>query len=132
MRMEISHDQITWESRAQEFVGDKINKKCQPRKCFPEKTKFSRAQTLFYFSMIMVNTSFCFTSEAVVWWCSVKKVHLEISQNSQENTYGRVSFLEACNFILLKKRLWHRCFPVNFAECLSTPLVAASVTYRNT
>ena len=31
--------------------------------------------------------------EAVVQWCSVKKVFLEISQNSQENTYVAVSFL---------------------------------------
>ena len=33
--------------------------------------------------------------------------------------------------ILLKKRLWHRWFPVNFAKFFRTPLVAASVTYRN-
>ena len=32
-------------------------------------------------------------SEAVVWRCSVKKVHLERSQNSQENTCARDSFL---------------------------------------
>ena len=30
--------------------------------------------------------------EAVVQRCSVKKVFLEISQNSQENTCARVSF----------------------------------------
>ena len=28
--------------------------------------------------------------------------------------------------ILLRKRLWHRCFPVNFAKFIRTPLVAAS------
>ena len=43
-------------------------------------------------------------SEAVVQRCSVKKVFLEISQNSQEN-----------------KSFWHRCFPVNFAKFLRTP-----------
>ena len=32
--------------------------------------------------------------------------------------------------ILLKKRLWHRCFPVNFAKFLRIPLVAASVAFR--
>ena len=32
-------------------------------------------------------------SEVVVQRCSVKKVFLEILQNSQENTYARVSFL---------------------------------------
>ena len=57
--------------------------------------------------------------------CSVKKDLLEISQNSQENICGRVSFLiklmaEVCNS-LLKKRLWHRCFPVNFVKFLRTP-----------
>ena len=33
------------------------------------------------------------TPEAVVQRCSVKKVFLQFSQNSQENTYGRISFL---------------------------------------
>ena len=30
---------------------------------------------------------------------------------------------------LLKKRLWHRSFPVNFVTFLRTPLVAASVFF---
>ena len=43
-------------------------------------------------------------SEAVAQRCSVKKVFLEISQNSHENTCARFSFLiklhaEACHFI---------------------------------
>ena len=43
-------------------------------------------------------------TEAVTRRCSLKKVALEISQNSLENTYARVSFLiklqaEAFNFI---------------------------------
>ena len=57
--------------------------------------------------------------EEVVQRCSVNKVLLEISQNSQENTRVRVSFfkeLQAMPATLLKKRLWHRCFPVNFAK----------------
>ena len=40
--------------------------------------------------------------------CSIKKVLLEISQNSQENTCARV---------------WHRCFPVNFAKFLRAPFL---------
>ena len=32
-------------------------------------------------------------TEAVAWRCSVKQVLLEISRNSQENTWARVSFL---------------------------------------
>ena len=44
------------------------------------------------------------SSEAVDQRCSVKNVFLKISQNSQENTCARASFLirlqaETCNFI---------------------------------
>ena len=41
---------------------------------------------------------------------------LTISQNSLEDTCATVSFL----IKLLKKRLWHACFPVNFAKFLRT------------
>ena len=62
----------------------------------------------------------CILSEAVAQRCSVKKVFLEISQNSQENTCARDSFLiEPAT--LLKKDLWYRYFPVNFAKFLRTP-----------
>ena len=45
---------------------------------------------------------------------------LKISQNSQENTLVRVSFfLRPATFS--KKKLWHRCFPKNFAKFLRTP-----------
>ena len=50
---------------------------------------------------------------------SVKKLFLEISQNPQENTCARDSFLiklQAAGATLLKKRLWHRCFSMNFAK----------------
>ena len=46
---------------------------------------------------------------------SITKVFLEIPQNSQENACARVS--------LLKKRLWRRCFPVNFAKFLRAPFL---------
>ena len=64
-------------------------------------------------------------SKAVAQRCSVKKVFLEISQNSQENTCARVSLLkkklwQMCFGLrpanLWKKRLWHRCFLVNFTK----------------
>ena len=66
------------------------------------------------------------SSEAVARRCSVKKVFLEISQNSEENTCARVSFLiklQARPATLLKKRLWHRCFPLKFATFLRTPFL---------
>ena len=53
---------------------------------------------------------------------SVKKVFLEIWQNSQENICARVSFFNKVAGLrpttLLKKRLWHRRFPVNYAKFL--------------
>ena len=58
------------------------------------------------------------------WRCSVKKMFLEILQNSQENICARVSFLiklQACNFI--KKQALVQVFPVNFAKFLRTPFL---------
>ena len=49
--------------------------------------------------------------EAVVQRCSFKKVLFEIPQNSQENT-------SAAPATVLKKRLWHRFFPLKFAKIL--------------
>ena len=69
-------------------------------------------------------------SEAEVQRCSVKKVFLKISKNSLGNTSARVSLsvkLHAYKVAglrpvtLLKMRLWHRCFPVNFMKFLRTP-----------
>ena len=45
-----------------------------------------------------------------------KGVLKNFQQNSQETTCARASFL-------LKKRLWHRCFPVNFAKFVRTPFL---------
>ena len=49
--------------------------------------------------------------------CSVRKAFLEILQNSQQNTCTRDSIT------LFEKRLWHRCFRVNFAKFLRTPFL---------
>ena len=72
------------------------------------------------------------------WRCSVKKMFFKISQNSQENTRTRVSFLIRLQVLglrlylkrdygglklYLKKRLWHRYFPVNVAKFLRTPFL---------
>ena len=55
--------------------------------------------------------------EAVVQRCAVKKVFLEISQNSHENVCARVSYFE----IKIPTRQKHRRFPVNFVKFLRTP-----------
>ena len=50
-----------------------------------------------------------------------KKKFIKRSQNSQENACATFSFFK--KFLiqtLLKKRLWHRCFPVNFVKSLRT------------
>ena len=58
---------------------------------------------------------------------SSRPVFLEISQNSQENTCARVSFFNKVAGLkpatLLKKRLWHSCFPVKFAKFPRTPFL---------
>ena len=82
-------------------------------------------------------------TEAVAQRCSVKKVFLKISQNSQENTCARVYFLtklqtwglhlycaQACNFI--KKYTLAQVFSCEFCEIFKntffygTPPAAAS------
>ena len=63
------------------------------------------------------------TPEAVVQRCSIKKVLLKISQNSQENISVRVSFsikLQASG---------DRCFPVNFVKFLTTPISIEQLTW---
>ena len=45
-------------------------------------------------------------TEAVFWRCSVEKVLLKISQNSQEKTCARASFLIKLH-TLIRKRLWN-------------------------
>ena len=73
--------------------------------------------------------------EAVVWRSSVKKVFLEISQNSQENTWTRVSVLikfQAEAWIFIKKETLAQVLSWEFSEISKnsfshrTPLVAAS------
>ena len=59
-------------------------------------------------------------ADAIVQRCSVKKLFLKLSQNSQENTCARLQAWGLRTATLLKKRLLHRCFPVNFAKFLRT------------
>ena len=69
-------------------------------------------------------------SEAIVQRCSVKRVFLEISQNSQENTCVRVSFLIK---LQAKKETLAHMFSREFREISKNtfhhraPLVATSV-----
>ena len=70
----------------------------------------------------LFNAPFVFFSEAIAQRCFVKKVFLEISQNSQENTRAKVSFFDkVAGLRPAKKRLWHRSFPVNFVKFQRSP-----------
>ena len=55
--------------------------------------------------------------EAAVPRCSVKKVLLKI--------FAKFTGKHLCQSpaTLLKKRLWHRCFPVNYVKFLRTPFL---------
>ena len=84
--------------------------------------KFKILMTLSQlFNMILGTHSITPKTEAAVQKCSVKKVFLEISQNSQENTCARVTGIRPVT--LFKKRLWRRCFPVNCVKFLRTPFI---------
>ena len=73
--------------------------------------------SIYFFTLSGIKNSFSanistkFRSSRLEVFC--KKVFIETPQNSQENTCARVSFL--------KKRLGHRCFPVNIAKFVRTP-----------
>ena len=73
-------------------------------------------------------------SEGVVRGCSIKKVFLEISQNSQENTCARVSFLLK---LFIKKETLPQVFSCVFCEIsknnffMEHPRMTASVVFQN-
>ena len=57
-------------------------------------------------------------SEAAVRICSSKEVFLGISQYSQETPVLEYHFNKVAGLNFFKKRLQHRCFPVNNAKFL--------------
>ena len=82
-------------------------KYCQNVKVFVSLLKIWRWLDSIWFCSIFCGVYVPLT-EAVDWRCSVKKVFLEIDLRPAT---------------LLKKRLWHRCFLVNFAKFLRIPFV---------
>ena len=72
-----------------------------------EKYKYQNSQNLWYKNqhslevlMIVVRDMSGLYSRAVVWRCSVKKLFLKISKNSQETTCARVSINKIAGFSL--------------------------------
>ena len=81
------------------------------------------------FSNIVHERIKCVRFIFIIWqsfWSSHPEVFYKkgkISQNSQENTcvshyFDKVADVRPAT--LLNKRLWHRCFPVNFSKILTT------------
>ena len=54
---------------------------------------------------------------------------LKISQNLQESTCARVSFLIKLQAEAWYRCLWHRCFPVNFEKFVRTPVFTENLQW---
>ena len=71
-------------------------------------------------------------TEAVFGRYSIKKMFLEILQNPQKNTCTCLFFHKVTGLrpgTLLKNKLWHRCFPVNFARFVKIPFLTEHVRW---
>ena len=86
-----------------------------------------------YFQGFLHLTKLFYNSKAVAQKCSVKKVFLEISQNSLEKQVCQSLFFNKVAGLrpepLVKKRPWHWCFPVNFANFLRTPFLTKQLQW---
>ena len=94
--------------------------------------------SFFQWSITIINSSWFFfeiwclsmmiiCSKAVYRRCSIKKVFLEISQNPKESNCDRAFFFDNVMGLraatLVKERLWHKSFPVNFVKFLKAPFL---------
>ena len=75
----------------------------------------------------LLTMAFCHKCMSVnfkaIFRAAVKMVFLKISQNSQENTCASLFLNKVAGLrlaALLKKRLWRKCFLVNFVKFLRT------------
>ena len=92
--------------------------------------KNQQVKTIFlskenYLSSVFKKGGFDY-SEVVAQRRSVKKLFLEISQKFTGKHRTRASFLiksQVRPATFFKKRLWHRCFPANFAKFPLTPFL---------
>ena len=77
---------------------------------------YVRFSFLYFLSLLVLSDQ----KQAVAQRYSIKHVFLEISQIHKKTTVTESLFRPAT---LLKARLWHICFHVNFAKFLRTPSV---------
>ena len=116
--------------KLQAFIKKRLRHRCFPlniAKIFKNSFFYITPPVAAYRSMRPdVTEQFPHKSKVVVRRCSVKQVFLNISQNSQENTCASLFFNKVAGLkhtTLLKKRLWHWCFLVNFAKFSRTPFL---------
>ena len=84
---------------------------------------FYKSNFVHHFRLLIFLLRF---SEAVAWRCYVKKgVHRNFAKFTGKRLCQSLLFNKAAGWhaTLLKKRLWHRCFPVNFPKFLRTLLL---------
>ena len=87
---------------------------------------FGQLRRLMY-GILDVAPCRCFTNRSRQRRCSTKTVFLKTSHKFIRKHqcwslfFNKVAGLRSA--ILLKKRLWRRCFPVKFAKCLRTPFI---------
>ena len=90
---------------------------------------FLNLRTLWWFSYFLIAQKTGVEkgiAEEVAEGCSVKKMFLEISKIHRKTPMPESLFYKVAGLrptTLLKKRLWHRCFSVNFEKFLRTPLL---------
>ena len=89
---------------------------------------FHISKHILLLHVIILQRMYCLqSSKAFVWSCSAKRVFLNVSQNSHESTCFKSLILNKVSGLrpatLLKKRVWHSYFPINFAKFLRTPFL---------
>ena len=92
-----------------------------------QREKYKTLQKLQIIRRVIIILFQIVQTEAVIWRCSVKKVFLKTSQNSQENTCIGVFFLiklQPGSLKLYQKRGPgnYMCIYVNFAKFIRTPI----------
>ena len=103
-----------------EFLRKPILKNISERlllKIFSETLSMSKSHNMVILQRM--NELILLISEAVVQSCTVKNMFLEISQNSQERTCARVSFLiqlQSSNLLLYLKKTLAQVFSCQFYE----------------
>ena len=139
-------EQLFWQTSANGCFLRRVHETDKNQHLFLRSFNFSLKKQAFSISIseIIENVllihgwftiKFTFTNNiSLVWWeinfrsnhsrCSVKKGVLKNFSKSTgkhlcQSLFNKVAGLRSAT--LLKRRLWHRCFPVNFAKFLRTP-----------